>query len=188
MDYLHVSSTMSNQPTYTIIASTNRPGSNTLKVAKHYQELMREAGIEAKLLSLEVLNGVPIIDVDMYDEQPPVLKQIQEEYLSADKFVMVVPEYNGSAAGITKLFIDATDVKNYWNNKKICLVGVADGRGGNLRGLEHLSGLMLHMKMHVFHLRQPLAQISKELDENDRFKNEGTIKMLRAQIEGFKTF
>ena len=52
----------------------------------------------------------------------------------------------------------------------------------------HLSGLMLHMKMHVFHLRQPLAQISKELDENDRLKNEGTIKMLRAQIEGFKAF
>ena len=56
------------------------------------------------------------------------------------------------------------------------------------RGLEHLSGLMLHMKMHVFHLRQPLAQISKELDENDRFKNEGTIKMLRAQIEAYKAF
>ncbi len=174
--------------TYTIISSTNRPGSNTLKVAKHYQELMREAGIEAKLLSLEVLNGEPIIDLVMYDEQSPLLKRIQDEYLSADKLVMIVPEYNGSFAGITKLFIDATDVKNYWNHKKICLVGVADGRGGNLRGLEHLSGLMLHMKMNVYHLRQPLAQINGELDENGRLHKEGTLKMLRGQIEGFKAF
>lgn len=188
MYYHHEASLMDHQPTYTIIASTNRPGSNTLKVAKHYQELMRDAGIEAKLLSLEVLNGLPIIDVDMYDEQPASLKAIQEEYLSADKFVMIVPEYNGSSSGITKLFIDATDVKHYWNFKKICLVGVADGRGGNLRGLEHLSGIFLHMKMNVFHLRQPLAQINKELDENGRFLNEGTIKMLRAQIEGYKAF
>lgn len=179
---------MEHQPTYTIIASTNRPGSNTLKVAKHYQTLMQEAGIEAKLLSLELLNGQPIVDWEMYDQQPPFLKHIQEEYLSADKLVMVVPEYNGSFAGITKLFIDATDVKNCWNFKKICLVGVADGRGGNLRGLEHLSGLMLHMKMNVFHLRQPLAQINSELDENGHFFKEGTLKMLRAQIDGFKAF
>ncbi len=173
---------------YTIIASTNRPGSNTLKAAKHYQELMREAGIEAKLLSLEVLNGQLLIDMTMYDEQSPLLQRIQEEYLSADKFVIVVPEYNGGFAGITKLFIDATDVKNYWNHKKVCLVGIADGRGGNLRGLEHLSGILLHMKINVFHLRQPLAQINGELDENGRFYKEGTLKMLRGQIEGFKAF
>lgn len=173
---------------YTIIASTNRPGSNTLKVATHYQELMQEAGIDAKLLSLELLNGKPIVDVDMYDEQPQWLKQIEEEYLSADKLVIVVPEYNGGFAGITKLFIDATDVKRYWNFKKICLVGVADGRGGNLRGLEHLSGILLHMKINVYHLRQPLAQINSELDENGRLFKEGTLKALRSQIEGFKAF
>jgi len=149
---------------------------------------MREAGIESKLLSLEVLNGLPILDVDMYDEQSPFLQKLQEEYLSADKLVMIAPEYNGSFAGITKLFIDATDVKRYWNHKKVCLVGVADGRGGNLRGLEHLSGLLMHMKINVFHLRQPLAQISKELGEDGRFINEGTIKALRGQIEGFKAF
>ncbi|CAN5326488.1 hypothetical protein BH09BAC1_BH09BAC1_22370 [soil metagenome] len=174
--------------TYTIIASTNRPGSNTLKVAKHYQELMREAGIDAKLLSLEVLNGEPLIEMVMYDEQPTLLKSIQDEYLSADKFIVIVPEYNGSFAGITKLFIDATDVRGYWNRKKVCLVGVADGRGGNLRGLEHLSGIFLHMKMNVFHLRQPLAQINGELDENGRLYKEGTLNVLRGQIEGFIAF
>jgi multimeric flavodoxin WrbA len=39
----------------TIIASTNRPGSSTLKMAKYYQQKLQEKGVEANLLSLAQL-------------------------------------------------------------------------------------------------------------------------------------
>ena len=41
---------------YLIISGTNRKGSNTLKVAKEYQRLLKEKGVEAGILSLEGLN------------------------------------------------------------------------------------------------------------------------------------
>ena len=41
---------------YTIIAATNRAGSNTLKVAKQYQLLLKEKGIDAGILSLAEVN------------------------------------------------------------------------------------------------------------------------------------
>ena len=41
---------------YTIISGTNRGGSNTYKIALLYQQLLKEKGIEAKLLTLENVN------------------------------------------------------------------------------------------------------------------------------------
>ena len=37
----------------TIISGTNRKHSNTFKIAKEYQQILREKGIEAGILSLE---------------------------------------------------------------------------------------------------------------------------------------
>ena len=38
---------------YTIISGTNRSGSNTLKVARQYQQLLKNKGVEATVVSLE---------------------------------------------------------------------------------------------------------------------------------------
>ncbi|MEO6849941.1 MAG: NAD(P)H-dependent oxidoreductase, partial [Mucilaginibacter sp.] len=39
----------------TIISSTNRPGSSTLKLARYYQKRLSEKGVEAGLFSLTEL-------------------------------------------------------------------------------------------------------------------------------------
>jgi NAD(P)H-dependent FMN reductase len=47
--------------------------------------------------------------------------------------------------GSLKLFIDACSVREYKQNfkgKKAALVGIASGRAGNLRGMDHLTGVM----------------------------------------------
>ena len=40
---------------YVIISGTNREGSNSLKVAIQYQQLLKEEGIESSVVSLEDL-------------------------------------------------------------------------------------------------------------------------------------
>lgn len=173
---------------YTIIAATNRKGSNALKVANNYLELAKAEGLNVKLLSLEKLTGVIIHD-GMYSDSVGLMAEIQDEYLKpAEKFIFVVPEYNGSFPGIFKLFIDATDIPDCWYDKKVCLVGEAAGRAGNLRGLDQLSCNLAHMHMNVFWNRIPISSIDAELTEDGKFANSGTLALLRKQLQGFIEF
>ena len=161
---------------YTIIAATNRPGSNTLKVATIYQQYFKEEGIETKLLSLEDFTSMK------RDEQFDLLEQ---EYLvPATKFIFVMPEYNGSFPGIFKLMMDISDLSVCWNFKKVMLVGVANGRSGNLRGIDNMTNMCHYMKMDVFFHKLPISSVSKELN-HDAFVNENTIQEVKKQIKGY---
>ncbi|HPI55114.1 MAG TPA: NAD(P)H-dependent oxidoreductase, partial [Chitinophagaceae bacterium] len=155
---------------YTIIAATNRKGSNTLKVAKQYQLFFQEAGVEAQLFSLEDFASFE------YDE---AYKQIEQAYLvPTSKYVFVMPEYNGSFPGIFKLMMDISNLAVAWNHKKVMLVGVSSGRAGNLRGIDIMTNMCHYMKMNVFHHKLPLSSILSEL-EDDRFVNKSTIDTIK---------
>ena len=106
----------------TIISATNRPNSSTLKVAKNYAQLMEKQGVESKILSLESL-PVDFIFTDMYGKRSENFQQLLDKYIiPAQKFVIIVPEYNGSYAGILKTFIDAKQRSNdpFLSNFLLC--------------------------------------------------------------------
>jgi NAD(P)H-dependent FMN reductase len=103
-----------------------------------------------------------------------------------NKFVFVVPEYNGSFPGILKTFLDSMHPRE-WNNKDVCLVGVADGRAGNIRGLEHLTGILQYLKMHVYHDKLPISIVNKIMDDQGNF-SEAQMKACMLQMEGFLEF
>jgi NAD(P)H-dependent FMN reductase len=67
------------------------------------------------------------------------------------------------------------------------LVGVANGRAGNLRGIDNMTNMCHYMKMNVFFNKLPLSSISAELAD-DVFSREATINSIKAQIEGFINF
>ena len=88
---------------YTIISGTNRPGSNTIRVAKQYFHLLEKKGMPAHFVSLEGL------DVNGRNDQ---LRKLEKEVLiPTQKFIFVVPEYNGSFPGVLKAMIDNTDIE-----------------------------------------------------------------------------
>jgi chromate reductase, NAD(P)H dehydrogenase (quinone) len=165
---------------YTIISGTDRPGSNTKKVALHYQRLLLEKGVEAQFLSLE--------DEDATGKNGRFAELEQAFLHGTDKFIIVMPEYNGSFPGILKLLIDKSDVKSAWWNKKALLTGVATGRAGNLRGMEHLTGSLLHLRMQVHHNRLPISLVDKILDAEGNITDAGTLKAIDAQLEEFIGF
>src|ERR1700727_365145 len=113
----------------TIISATNRPNSNTLKLAKYYQKKLAEKGLETHLLSLTELPG-NLIESDMYGKRSAAFQKIQDVVTKTTKFLFVVPEYNGSFPGILKLFIDVCDFPQSFYEKKAALVGVSGGRYG----------------------------------------------------------
>jgi chromate reductase len=164
---------------FTIISATNRKGSNTLKVAEAYMQFFIEEGIEAKLLSLEELHSL---------HRDEVFNRIEAEYLiPAKKFIFIMPEYNGSFPGIFKLMMDISDLASCWNFKKVLMVGVANGRAGNLRGIDMMTNMCHYMKMDVFYNKLPISSISKELHQG-KFIHEQTIASIKHQIKGFIQF
>ncbi|MET1055015.1 MAG: NAD(P)H-dependent oxidoreductase [Pedobacter sp.] len=171
----------------TIISGTNRPGSNTLKVAKYYQEALAKKGQEASILDLMDLPE-NFINTDMFGKRTEAFSKIIHSMDGSDKFVFIIPEYNGSFPGVLKAFIDACDFPGSFYNKKACLVGISGGKYGNIRGIDHFVGVCGYLHMNVLPLRLHIPAIKTELDENNAFFREDTLKFTGEQIDKFIDF
>lgn len=167
-----------------IVSSTNRDGSNTLKVSRIYEKLLKELNADCEILDLCDLPS-NILSAELYEKKSESYLQFINQIITPNKaFLFVVPEYNGSFPGVLKVFLDSVPPKE-WNNKHACLVGVSDGRAGNLRGMDHLNGVLQYLKMHVFHNKLPISLIAKIMTSEGNFIEENQLNVCRQQIEGF---
>lgn len=164
----------------TIISGTNRPDSNTKRVALEYQRFLTEQNIESNVLAL---------DEHETHTRNEAFQKMEEEFLKpAERFIIVIPEYNGSYPGVIKMMIDNTDVPNVWWHKKVLLTGVSTGRAGNLRGMEHITGSLLHMRMIVHPNRLPISKVHDLMDESFQFVDDASIRSVKTQIDEFLSF
>jgi len=176
----------------TVISGTNRKGSECLNFAKLYAELLeKHTSDTVKVLALEQIPH-DWFHMDMYSKQSPSLSALQDEYvLPAEKMVFIVPEYNGSFPGSVKLFIDACTVREYSRNfkdKKAALVGIASGRAGNLRGMDHLTGVLNYLGMTVMPDKLPISSIFKLKNGNGEVTDEDTLKIMEAHAKAFTAY
>ena len=161
---------------YTIISGTNRSGSHTERVAREYLQILKNKNIQATLFSLKGL--------DVLQRNAAIEKAEADILIPTQKFIFIIPEYNGSYPGVLKALIDNSDIKKVWNYKKALLTGVATGRAGNLRGMDHLSDTLHYMKMNVFYNKLPISVIDKMMDEDGHFNKE-TLKAIDYQLDEF---
>ncbi len=164
----------------TIIAGTNRKDNNTKKIAEAYRKILLHRNVDCKILALD--------EVDVHKRSEAFIAVENEYLLAAEKVIIAMPEYNGSFPGILKLMIDNSDVKNVWPNKKILLAGVSTGRAGNLRGMEHLTGVLLYLKANVHHNRLPISVVHTLLNNEGVLVDEATLTTLNAQVDEFLKF
>jgi len=171
----------------TIISSTSRLGSNTLKVAKYYQKRLREKGAEAGILSLTDLPPA-LIATDLYGKRSEEFKPLQQVITQTDKFLFIIPEYNGSFPGVLKVLIDACDFPASFYEKKAALVGVSSGKYGNIRGIDHFTGVCHYLNLHVMPLKLHIANIKTELDADENLFKEDTVKFTDEQMDKLITY
>ncbi|TSD63508.1 NAD(P)H-dependent oxidoreductase [Inquilinus sp. KBS0705] len=171
----------------TIIASTNRPGSSTLKVAQYYQNRMAQKGQQSTLLSLA---GLPpnLIQTDLYGKRSPEFEKIQELITATQKFIFIIPEYNGSFPGVLKVFIDACSFPESFYDKKAALVGISSGKYGNIRGIDHFTGVCHYLHLNVMALKIHIPNIRKEVDVAGALTAEDTLRYTDEQIDKFIKF
>ncbi len=165
--------------TYTIISGTNRVGSQSERVAAEYKRLLSGKCVDARILSLT--------NIDVLCRTTAFVKIEEEILIPTQKFIFIVPEYNGTFPGVLKAMIDNSDVMRVWHNKKALLTGVSSGRAGNLRGMDHLAASLQYMKMSVHYNKLPISVINKVMDTNGRL-NEETLKEIGLQLDQFVDF
>ncbi len=170
-----------------IISGTHRKDSKSAQVAKQYSKLLAKQNIESKVLDLSLLPAEFLFAGTFGNHLPELDKIIEEHVVNFTDFVFVVPEYNGSFPGSLKAFIDCVEPK-FFHNKKAGLVGISSGRAGNLRGLDHLTGILHYLQVEVMSAKPKLSQYHTLVDHEDNIIDEATLKLLENHVEKLLNF
>ncbi|MFZ6052299.1 NADPH-dependent FMN reductase [Halocola ammonii] len=161
----------------TVIAGTNRENSNSSKVAEEYARLLNQKGAEAQVFNLREMPH-DFLASDMYGLRSEEVERIVEKYmLHTDKYIFVVPEYNGGFPGILKAFIDCMNPKIF-TGKKAGLIGLSAGRTGSLLGMDHFTGILHYLKVHVHFSKPKLSLIETILDNQEGKLDRETLERL----------
>src|SRR5690554_382991 len=166
-----------------IIVSTNRANAVSEKIAVFYQEILTDLGEESEIINLVDLPDDFIFSA-LYEKRGrnQDFNAIHEKVESGEKFVFIVPEYNGSYPGILKSFIDGMSYPNSFKNKKCALVGISSGLGGGGNALSHLTDVFHYLGMHVLANLPKLAYIEENLSGN-LLTNDLYTELLRIQAQ-----
>ncbi len=171
----------------TIISGTNRPNSNSARLANYYHNRLSQKGVESTVFSLTELPD-HFISQDMFGKRSEAFEPIQNLISATDKFIFIIPEYNGSFPGILKAFVDACKYPDSFFNKKAALVGHSNGKYGNIRGVDHFTGVCNYLRLHVLPLRIHIPHIVQEFDEQHELFKADTLKFTDEQITEFIAF
>jgi chromate reductase len=171
----------------TLIVGTNRPGSNTRRIADHVEEIYQQLTTPLKTLDLAQLPP-QIFDPSSYQKKPDAFKPFADAILQAEGLVVVTPEYNGSIPGILKYFIDMLKFPESFEKRPVCFVGLGAGMWGALRPVEQLQQIFGYRNAFNYPDRVFLPKINDLLDESGRLKDQELIERLKAQASGFIDF
>lgn len=171
----------------TILSGTNRPGCNTLKVARIVEGILKSSGVECRLLNLQELPR-EIFDSSSYGEKPAAFAPFQEAILQASGILVVTPEYNGSFPGVLKYFIDMLRFPESLRGVPAGFIGLAAGEWGALRSIEQLELIFQYRSAHLYGKRVFIKKIGDQLDENEQLVDEGLEERLEAMVQGFVSF
>ncbi len=171
----------------TVVVGTHRPASNALRVARYYLELLRAKGQAAELLELEQLPH-DFVFADTFGQRSAAFAPFEAQMRASQHFVFVVPEYNGSFPGVLKAFIDTMKPGDVFHGKRAALIGEAAGRFGNVRGLDHMVGVLNYVRVDVMAFRAHLMRIDGALNADGDVTDPSAVKELEQHLAQFLRF
>jgi len=170
-----------------LLIATNRPDSNTGKVAAQVAEIYAAKGAPLHVIDLHKLPP-EIFAPSSYAEKPASFAPFQEAISKASGVLVVTPEYNGGFPGIFKYFIDMLKFPESFNGKPFAFVGLSAGIGGAVRPIEQFSTLVTYLRGIIYPERVTIPGINDHLDEKGRLKSADLVQRLEKQAEGFLKF
>ena len=170
-----------------LLLATNRPGSNTAKVAAHVAEIYAAKGSPLRVVDLHKLPP-EIFAPTSYAEKPKSFAPFQEALSQAKGIVVVTPEYNGGFPGVFKYFVDMLEFPGTFTGKPFAFVGLSAGMGGAIRPVEQFSTLVIYLRGILYPGTVNIPGINNHLNETGKLKTAELIERVEKQADGFLKF
>ena len=106
----------------------------------------------------------------------------------ASAVVLATPEYHGSFCAMTKLIIENLGFPSVLSGKPVALLGVAAGRIGAVKSLEHLRGVCAHTGAVVLPQAISVAGVRSSFDADGKCTDPGTEKALHGLADALLKF
>ena len=161
----------------TILGSV-REGNNTAKALFIVEdELKKLKGMELiKIIPAELNLSLPGLSNESEDQTV-----LNEAIKDADGIVLTTPEYHGSYSSVIKLIIDNLVYPSLLKAKPIALLGVAAGKIGAIKSIEHIRSICAHMGAIVLPGSVSVANVQSVFDKVGNCLDQEIEKRLRDQ-------
>jgi NAD(P)H-dependent FMN reductase len=171
-----------------VIAGTNRPQSNTRRLACLIERIYRDYGREVDLLDLQDLPA-EIFLPSSYAQKPASFAPLAQRVLRAEGLHVVVPEYNGSFPGVVKYFIDMLKFPDSFEHRCVAFTGLAAGAWGAFRCVEQLQMIFAYRNAYILPERIWIPNINDQwsLDKTG-LADAALMERLRRQAHLFCAF
>ena len=170
-----------------MLSGTNRPDSNTRRIANAVEEIYRGMKVPCSILDLAQL-PLEVFSPAAYAQRPDSLAPFADKIIQATGLVVITPEYNGGIPGVLKYFIDLLKFPESFCMRPVCFVGLSAGPWGALRPVEHLQQLFAYRNAFVYPERVLLPHIQEVLGDTGRISNTDILARLKSQAVGFIDF
>ncbi len=171
----------------TVLVGTNRPASNTRKVARLIEGFYAALKVPLEVIDLADMPA-EIFLPSSYGEKPAGFTPFSDKVLRATGLHVVTPEYNGGIPGVLKYFVDMLKFPESLEARPVCFTGLAAGIWGALRPVEQLQAIFGYRNAYLFPERVFIPRINDQLDDAGQLKDAGIAERLKAQVTGFVSF
>ena len=165
------------------ISGTNRPDNYTLRALRVVVEAFQHSGVEPVVFDARALSLAFPGHPDTEDGQ-----RLRTAVAAAPGIILATPEYHGSFCAMTKLIIETLGFPSVLAGKPVALVGVAAGRIGAIKSLEHLKSVCAHIGAIVIPGAVSVAGVQKVFDDHGRCTDADVEAMLRGVAPAMLTF
>lgn len=167
----------------TIISGTNRTDSVSEQIANQYKEILIERRSAAEVISLCDL-PVDYLTSALYENagKNDDFNTLRDKMNGSEKFVFVIPEYNGSFPGVLKTFIDGLDRAKALDGKKSALLGLSAGDQGAGLALSHFTDILNYCGTNVLAYRLRIPGVRKVMTDN-KITNPDYVARLNKQAD-----
>lgn len=158
-----------------------RPGNYTsIALALVVDELRQNPDLEVIEINPEEIS-LPLPGQPARDDSVTRMRQIIQE---ATGVVIATPEYHGSFSSVIKLAIENMGFPSALRGKPVALLGVAGGRIGAIKSLEHLRSVCSHVGALVLPGLVSIARVRDVFDAEGNPRDPQTEQLVRGLGRG----
>ena len=170
-----------------LIVGTDRPDSNSARIARHVAALYAALGETLNIIDLGQFPAGSF-GPSSYGNKPEAIQHASNAVLQSRGLIVIAPEYNGSYSGALKYFIDLLPFPIAFEGRPVAFIGVAAGEWGGLRPVEHLQGVFGYRNAPIFPERIFIPSVYKVLGTDGRISDASLVARLERQAAGFLRF